>query len=199
MTSNYSLEFGLEKPLGQLRPPAKHKVCTLLTCSSEITHVLGWFSDSWAKSSCSLCFSTFTEQNAGSLEKLAQDDNEMLCLVVLSIMTTVSLIRWPSSELYDTNSAMPWMYLQLCLLVYNSVLNLGWMRRCSIPWICWSNKACDLFYKEKKQVRLCVTDFDNWMLEGALLAGVSPWGVNKRKHNIYFVQKLWWAITMETV
>lgn len=53
--------------------------------------------------------------------------------------------------------------------------------------------------QSKKQVRLCVTDFDNWMLEGALLAGVSPWGANKRKHNIYFVQKLWWEITMETV
>lgn len=29
-------------------------------------------------------------------------------------------------------------------------------------------------FTKKMQVRLCVTDLDNGMLEGALLAGVSP-------------------------
>lgn len=40
-------------------------------------------------------------------------------------------------------------------------------------------------FMKKNQVRLWVTDFDNWMWEGTLLAGVSPWGANKRKHKIF--------------
>ena len=259
----------MEKPLGQLHLPIKHKASTLLTYSPEIIRVLGWFSDRWTSSSCSdcVCFSIFTEQCADSSEKLAQDDNKMVGLFVLSTMATVSLIWRPSSEPDGTNSPkreilcceggealawvaqkssgcpMPgnvqgqagWGFEQPGLVGGVPALDRGvgtrWSLRClptqTILWtvryhecisnfaywfiiLCWvldeweaaaSLGFVDLIkhmicFTRENQVRLCV--MDNWMFEGALLAGVSPWGVNERKHNIFHTETMW-EITMETV
>lgn len=138
---------------------------TLLTDSSEVTHVLDWFFNSWTSSSC--FWGIHTGQNADSLENLAQDDK-----ISGGSSCFEHQERFGSSEGLVQSLMVPGSYwfIIMCWILAGSQL-----RSCVTPWICPSNPAWGLFYKENAGEALC-----NWLRWLNVGENITGWSVPLR-------------------